>query len=211
MNVEFKAADIAKIRSDLANIKNGYQKVIVTSINKTANTAKVQSKARIGNELNLPAKRIDKDLTVNKANYSNMSGSLVSKGNPVGLISFSSIQKEAGISVKVLKTGARKLIKHTFIEKGNDNTGTLHMYMREYTWGFGAPGKIYSRGKRHPRAGWSRMPVKYSYKLRRLTGPRIEDFFAKDQIINPVTIQANKLLGDTANKQMLEVIRRSNL
>ena len=211
MLVKIDSFDLARVKNMVSDIKKGYEKVVVSSINKTVKTTKVQSKARIGNELNLPAKRIDKNLTIKKASYSKLSGAVVSSGTPVGLIQFAPIQKESGISVKVLRSGTRKIVNHAFLAKGRGESGTKHMYMREYNWKGGAPGIKFARGKRYPNVAWGRMPGKYSYKVQRLTGPRIEDIFAKQQVLGPITIQANKLLADTANKQIGEIIRRHNL
>lgn len=208
MQITVNSFDLLRVERVVSDIRNGYEKVVSTAINKTAKTTKVQSKARIGNELNLSAKRIDKNITIKKASYAKLSGAVVSKGKPVGLIQFSPIQKNTGISVKVLRSGTRKIVKHAFIAKGKGTSTTEHMYMRKYNWDGGAPGRRFARGRRHPNVGWGKMPEKFSYKIMRLTGPRIEDIFAKQKVIEPITIQANKLLADTANKEIGKVIER---
>ncbi len=218
MLVEIDSAGLSRVKWLFSDIKNGAEKVLTKSINKTLTSTRVQAVARIGNELTLPAKRIKKDFYISKAKYKKLSGKLVASGAPVGLIQFGATQRKMGISVKVLRKNRRKVVKHTFIAKGrgasiskDDDSVKQHMYMREYLWKGGAPGVKFLRGKKYPNVAWGRMPEKFSFQVRRLTGPRIEDIFAKKRVIEPVTIQANKLFADTIANQIDEMFRRQNL
>jgi len=178
--------DVAAVESLLSDIKNGAVKALVTAINKTATTTKVQVKKRLGQELNLKASRINQDLSIKKANYGNISGRVVATGEPIGLINFGATQKKtwAGTKVKVLKTSIRKTLKHAFIATVK---GTPNVWWRA----------LGSNGKRV-----GRLPIE------RLTGPRIEDILSKDEILTPINEDAANLLTENLDKKIEEILRR---
>ncbi len=203
MEIKINQADLDAVKNAVSNIKNGYKNVIVTAINKTLNTVKVQTKARIGNEINLKAKRIVQDITVQKANYSKISGAVVVKGEPVGLIQFGATQTQKGVKVKVLRTGKKELIKHAFIANGK-NSAKQHVFWRKTRM----PGKKFIVGKKSA-AAWQKMNDKYRIPLKRLTGPRIEDILAKNKVLDPILIQANTLYLKNIDKKITDLLRRN--
>lgn len=183
--IEISKADVKRVEAMLGDIKNGSKKAMVTAINKTATTTKVQVKKRLGKELNLKAKRIDKDLSIKKANYSNISGKVSATGEPVGLINFGASQLKKGTKVKVMKSGSRDLIRHAFIATSK---------RAENVWWRARVG-----GKLVPR-----LPIE------RLTGPRIEDILGKDEILDTVNRDAANLLAANLDKQVDDILRRHN-
>lgn len=207
MEVQINQADMNHVKSMVADIKNGYKKVLVTSINKTLTTAKVQATARIGNELNLKAARIKQDFTIQKANYSKISGALLATGEPVGLVNFAARQVQKGVSVKVLKSSSRMILKHAYIASGKKSTGQ-HVFWRAGRAKMPAP-KKFKTGKKSM-AAWPRFGDKYRAPAERLTGPRIEDIFAQPKVLDPVSIQANHIYALNVEKKIEEVLRRHN-
>ena len=204
MEVHVSENMVAEVMAAVGDIKNGYKKVLVTSINKTLGTTKVQAAARIGNEINLKAARIKQNLIVQKANYSKISGALVSRGEPVGLIQFGARGTIKGVTVKVLRSGGRSLLKHAFIATGR-GSAKEHVFWRKNRM----PGKKFPTGKKSG-APWARFDKKYRMPVERLTGPRIEDIFAKDKVMEPVTTQANHIFLQNVGVKISEVLRRHN-
>lgn len=198
MEVTIDKSMLNEVKAAVADIKNGYKQVLVTSINKTLGTAKTQATARIGNELNLKASRIKEDMTLQKANYSKMSGALICTGEPVGLIQFGASQVQKGVTVKVLRSSPRSLLKHAYIGTGR-NSATKHVFWRQYD----GPRKPVMPNKKY-----GILPKEYRLPLERKTGPRIEDIFAKNKVMEPVTIQANTLFLSNVDTKITEVIRR---
>ena len=183
--VQISKSDIAAVESLLSDVKNGSVKAMVTAINSTATTTKVQVKKRLGQELNLKASRINQDLSVDKANYQKISGAVRCTGDPIGLINFGATQKRtwAGTKVKVMKSSARSTIKHAFITTAK---GAKNVFWREM-----------KGGKRVAR-----------FKIERLTGPRIEDILAKPEIIDPINKDAGDLLVVNLGKKVDDILRR---
>lgn len=205
MKVELDMVAVEAVKAALGDLKDSYKKVLTTAINKTLSTAKTQAKARIGNELNLKASRIEEDLTLDKANYTNMSGRLTATGEPVGLMQFGARTVNQGVSVQVLKSNPRSTIRHAFIARGK-NSSTEHVFWRKTRM----PGSRFTTGK-PVRVPWQQFGTIYRLPLERLTGPRIEDIFAQPKVLDPVTIQANHLFLANVDTQISEVIRRHNL
>jgi len=167
MKIELSKADLAKVNLMLGGVKNGAPKVLTRSINKTLTGVRSTTKKEIVKHYNLTQKRVDKNLTTNKATWSKLSGSVVAKGKPLGLLSFSGTkQTKKGVTGKILKEKSRRfLIKSAFITRA---------------------GIVRKKSGEKPR-GVFRRAGKKRYPIHRLTGPRIEDEFAKPRTYNAVT------------------------
>lgn len=185
--IQINQGQLQDVRNLLAGIQNGAKKAMTTAINKTLATTKVQVKKKLGEELNLKASRIEQDLSVEKANYNNISGKVVVVGEPVGLVNFAGAQLKKGVKVKVLKRGSPELLKHAFKKTVS---GKEHLWWRQRR----------PDGRLVPR-----------YHLERLTGPRIEDIMAKPEIIDPINEKAADLLVDNLGKAVDEILRRNEL
>lgn len=205
MEVQISESMLADVKAVMADIKNGYKNVLVTSINKTLTTTKVQSAARIGNEINLKAARIKENLTVQKANYTKISGALVSKGEPIGLINFGARSVLKGVTVQVLRAESRSLLKHAYIATGRGST-KQHVFWRANRNKMPAA-KKFPVGKKSS-APWPKFGDKYRMPAERLTGPRIEDIFAKEKVLDPVMTQANHLFLANVDAKITDNLRR---
>lgn len=213
MEVEIDQAAISDIKAALGDLKDKYKSVLTTSINKTLATAKVQTKARIGNELNLTAARIDQDLTIQKANFSKLSGALIAKGEPVGLAQFSPVDGPTGVKVKVLRSSSPTLLKHAYLAPGKSGSG-LHVWWRGKRENMPAAKKFPTGVK--SRTNWYKIGNDYrgiggigaKHAIERRTGPRIEDIFAKPQVFDPINIQAHHIYLQNVDAKIAEILRR---
>lgn len=214
MKIEIDRNQLNQVKALTAEIKNGYKKVFVTSINKTLTTARTQATARIGNEINLKASRIKEDFTMQKANYQQIRGALLATGEPVGLYQFGARQVQKGVTVKVLRSASRSLLKHAFIAKGNNKSNKLHVWWRGGRDRMPAPKKF--RPGKISKAAWPKFGHKYQFPpgpkkdsgIQRRTGPRIEDIYGQNRVLDPVMIQANHVFLRNVEAKTDEVIRR---
>ncbi|MCP5006930.1 MAG: hypothetical protein GY941_23730 [Planctomycetes bacterium] len=196
LSAKISGADQASISRMLVGIKNGVPRALSTSINKTIKTTQVQAVKRIGTELNLKAGRIKQDFSQNKATWAMPRGSLVAEGDPVGLINYGANVVKAGISVKVKKTEARVILKGAFKE----SKGTAkHIFRRDYH-------KI--KMPVRPGMRYGALPEKYRLPVQRLTGPRIEDIYAKPKIYNEVSALAADKFAENVGKETATLLRR---
>lgn len=211
MQVEIDQVAVDNVKAALGDLAGKYKSVLTTSINKTLTTAKVQAKARIGNELNLKAARIDKDLTLQKANFSKLSGALIAKGAPVGLVEFSPVDVATGVKVKVLRSSSPALLKHAYLAPGKSRSG-FHVWWRGNR-GSMPTAKKFPEGQKSY-ANWYRIGDSYrgvggsKYSIARLTGPRIEDIFGKPRVFDPINIQAAHIYLINVDAKIAEILRR---
>lgn len=199
--VQINQADVAKVQALLGDLKDKYKSVMTTSINKTLTTARTQATARIANEINLKSSRIKQDFSIKKANFGDISGSLKATGEPVGLINFGANQTQKGVSVKVLKSSSRSLIKHAYIAARGSKE---HVYWRKNRM----PGAGKWPVGKKTNINWRNVAPKFKLPVERLTGPRIEDIFAKPKVLDPVTIQAQHVYLLNVENKIDEIIRR---
>lgn len=197
--VSISDRDMAGIRDMLSDISKGAEKAVSLAINKTISTTKTQITKKLGETLNLKAARIKEDIQPDKATTKKLHGSIVVKGEPVGLINFAGSQLKTGVKVKVLKAGTAKLLKHAFIKTVR---GKEHLFWRKYD-GVRKPVKQNFK--------YAALPKKYKIPVERLTGPRIEDILAKDEILNPINQDAANLLLENTDKAVLEILRRHSV
>lgn len=197
--IQINEQQMQGVQALLRDIRNGAEKAMITAINKTATTTKVQIKKRVGEYLNLKAARIDEDLTIDKATSGNISGKVRAKGEPIGLINFAGSQLKAGVKVKVLRAGSQKLIKHAF---RSTKSGKEHLFWRKWT-GTRKPVKTNFK--------YGRLPKKFRLPMERLSGPRIEDILAKPEIIDPIQDEAGDLLANNLDAAVVEILRRAAL
>jgi len=206
MRVDIDTSSLADVQNIMSEIRSGYPRVVSGAINDTLSTVKTQAVARIGNELNLKAARIKEDFTVQKASFTSLNGALIAKGAPVGLVNFDANQIDTGVTVKVLKGGSRKLLRHAYIGTGRRQSGN-HVFWRGKDRATMPTPKRFAIGKKH-RAPWPKFGPQFTKPVERLSGPRIEDFLAKPSIFDPVSIQANYVFAQNVEKMIDEVLRR---
>lgn len=199
--VQINQADMAAVRNMLGDLADKYKSVMTTSINKTLTTARTQATARIANEINLKSSRIKQDFTIKKANFGDISGSLKATGGPVGLINFGANQTQKGVSVKVLKSSSRAVIKHAYIAAHGSKE---HVYWRKNRM----PGTGKWPVGKKTNINWTAVAPRYKRPVERLTGPRIEDIFAKPEVLDPVSIQAQHVYLINVENKIDEIIRR---
>jgi hypothetical protein len=198
MKVKFNSEEMAKFKKILTAINTGAELTLTRAINTSVKTILTQARVRIGNELNLKASRISKNLSFKNASFGNLSGAVIGKGRPVGLVSYGakrygSGKRGKGIQVKVLRSGGSSKLKHAFITTGKrgqalSTDGNKHVFFRQIKGG-----RKVSR-----------------YPLETLHGPRTTDIFASDKVLEPLTIQAAHIFAANVDKGILTIFRRTN-
>jgi hypothetical protein len=108
----------------------------------------------------------------------------VAKGKPVNFASFSGTNVTTrGLSVKIKKSGTRTIFKHAFLWTRNTKAGEEAKTAFQRDW-------HEFHTKASPQLPWKKFGAKYRLPLETLSGPRVEDEFAKDRVIKTVEIEA---------------------
>ncbi|MBI9092801.1 MAG: hypothetical protein JEZ12_26595 [Desulfobacterium sp.] len=206
MKIEMSKGDIAEVESLLADVKNGSKRALTNALNKTLKTVQTRAAKAVGADLALTAKRIKQDFAIKKARFSDITGSFVSKGKPIGLMQYAAKQTKKGVSFKVKRAGRRKTVRHAFIAPAK-NGGGLHVWWR---------GKIWKRPV-NPKLKYGALPRKYRFPVssskktrgvQRLTGPRIEDILGESTMWEGICVDAAGKYVENLGGQIEDILRR---
>lgn len=197
INIQFDHQQVNNVRLMMGEISNGAPKVIMRAINKTLPGVQNDATREIAKDLNLTQTRIRKDFRINKATLYGWSegGSVVATGRPVNLASFiGSRTTTRGLSIKVKKSKARSVLKHAFIWHRKTKAGADAATAMEREWHD-------FHTKASPRLPWKKFGSKYRVPVEILTGPRIEDEYAKPNVLSEVETKARaRLDGNLAHE-----------
>jgi len=121
---------VKDLRREFVDLTNGeFNKGVSRAINRTLSTSKTTASKEIRKIYNLSAADVRKEMEVQKAKASDLTGKLVAEGRLLSLTKFKPIRTSDGISIEIRK-GNRVNIKGAFIS-GNEKLN----------------GGIYARGK----------------------------------------------------------------
>lgn len=151
------------------------QKINVRAMNRAITAARAEVSKEVRKKYMVSAKAVKKTLTIKKANFSNTSGKVISKGSPLSLKSFSVHASKRGISVKVRKNGKRKVIKSAFYTKSTRSSWTGYVIRTE---------------------GSHRYPIKPMYSL------SIPQMINNDDIKKAMEERATKVFSERLNHEI---------
>lgn len=184
MQIKLDKSDMAAVDTMLINLKGAYPRVIYRSVNKTLGNVQTKAVDEIYSVLNLTKTRIKKDFKQYKAGPSNLKGSIVATGKPINLASFSgTTQTTKGIGVRIFRGGTRHTLKHAFIWERSTKSGST---AKTAFWRAEVMGRPYV--KTRPYAYLAKTGVIKRLPIETLTGPRIEDIYARPTVIDNVLI-----------------------
>lgn len=192
--------DLSDVQVLLAGIQNAYPRAVTNAINKTLAGVITDAAREITKDLNLTQTRVKQDMYSVKATWSNMQGAVYAIGGPVNLASFSGFRVlKEGFSVRTHKSKPITKFKHGFVwvrpTKAGGTAKTafqrLHYQSPASSWRFspstrGFIGKLSARDR----------------EVETLTGPRIEDEYAKPQVLKAVQDSADKRFQDNLKSQV---------
>ncbi len=104
-------------------------KIMTRTINKITERAEVAMRRKIREEYNIKNDRLKDAITVRKATWTKPEATIRAKGKIPGLQNYDARQTTRGVTVKVTKSGGRKLIAHAFL--ANMPNGGIGVFMRE--------------------------------------------------------------------------------
>jgi hypothetical protein len=115
MQVQFDAADVERIRSDLRHIRDGMPISVMRAINRTVDGVKTNMVTIARREYNVNAAAVRANISVKKATKQDISGYTISRGRPIPLINFSprpstpQPRRKAPITVEVIRDQRKPL------------------------------------------------------------------------------------------------------
>lgn len=183
MEIRVDTKDLKSVEKSLSRLKGSVPKVQIRALNKTLTGVKTDKSAAIREDLNLKKKYVGGHIKVYKAGGGKVGGRVSTTSKPVGLINFTGTRQiRKGVSIKVKKKGARKIISHAFIAAAK---GSKQVFGREFKG---------TRKAFKPGFPYAALPRSYRYPIRRMAGPRLTDNLGKPAVIKKIEIRAGDRL-----------------
>ncbi len=114
--IEMDQSEIAKVRLMLGAISPMADRVIQQSVNRTLTGVRTDSTNEVAKVITPTKTSIRKTISVSRMMTSGGIAAVKCTGGPLNLINFKARQTKKGVTVQVLKSGGRSLIKHAFIQ-----------------------------------------------------------------------------------------------
>ncbi len=205
-SIEVNQSDIDKVTSMLWYINNGAKKALVKSVNKTAKSTKTQWSKEIRKDLDLDAARIKQDISIEKANYSHISGATYvkqPKTNP-SLFSFNSTWWDKPGNHAYSKPWKKKeawKIYGAFVAVLNSGA---HICIRKYR------DKRHNIGAKAAPGYFAQFPKKSKYRSFDVVyGPSPYDAAGYQPLLGPLTTKMSAFLLLKMEKETQDLIRRA--
>jgi len=184
--------DLVELKLALSTIKGGAASAIRMATNDSMAGVRTESVKLIGGKVTAKAAVIRKHFSIKKMSVNDLSANITCAGTPVPLISYSARSVKKGVSVKVLKSGKRDIVRHAFIAKmrsGHEGVFWREENIRGKKWRVGVKIKL-------PAPSKATGLRKYQLPIRELYGPRIPDVFDDADIMTPILANASKRFDD---------------
>ena len=110
VEIKVNEKQLANVRRILAEVPGGMAKLMSMAINRTATSSKAEIVRRLRAEINMTAKRIRQNITIEKASRARWLATIDMFGKRVPLIHFGARQIKKGVSYKIQRSGGRKKI-----------------------------------------------------------------------------------------------------
>lgn len=116
---------LEKVQAFLGGIHQGTERAITTGINKTLIKLKAVAKKRVTQEYAIKSGEIEKTLSIKKANFSSLGGTLVSKSPLLPVMKFLKGSKGPDLRVMVKKSDGMKILSGKAEYDGRPFTATM--------------------------------------------------------------------------------------
>jgi hypothetical protein len=179
MEMKIDDESLAELQNTISRFRGDSKQVLKSATNDVLGGIKTRGAQLIGQKVNLSAALIKKAFKIQKMTVADMSAVVACSGEPVPLINYKATSVKKGVSVKVLKAGTKKLIKHAFIAvMGSDHKGVFWR-KDKYT------GKVWKVGVKRKVPTWEKGDPRNKFRLKIVEryGPRVPDVFDDTEIM----------------------------
>lgn len=187
--------DIKKLLRSLAG--DDANKALARGINKTMTGVRTDGVKILKDRYALTATAIRKSWKIRNAHFKDLNGVVSTQGTPIRLKEFGARKVPAGVSVKVLRTNPRTIVKHAFFAK------------------LGLEDRVYRRkhegARKKPVATrvYAKLPFKYRFPIHALYGPRIQDHLGDPEIIGTLQRMAGERLGKNMEHEVDYLLKQA--
>lgn len=132
LSVRVNQKDIADVKRLLSGVGVAVPKVTQMAVNKTLTGVRTDATNEVSKVITPTKTTIRKTIAVHKMMKGNVNAKVICKGKPLNLIHFKARPTKKGVTVQVLKSEPRSLIKHAFKTKIVNNLVAIRRYGGKY-------------------------------------------------------------------------------
>lgn len=204
-HIKINPEDLKKVEQMLGHIKGMVPKVISRAYNDTMKGVKTDTASEIYKVINISSSSIKKCIQIHPSSPSSLAGSVEITGRLLPLLAFGAKKTQRGVSVKVRRDAARKVIPGTFIATVKseaqrdiiDFQGHEGVFWRKW---HGSTGKLSKIDRQIGRSGyvfnsktgryfpvWA-LPKRYRLPIEERYGPSIPDYMGNKGPIQGIVL-----------------------
>jgi len=132
LRVEVNQQDLYNVRTLLHGLTDAVPKITRMAVNKTLAGVRTDATNEVSKVITPTKTKIRKTINLHKITAGNATGKVVCKGKPLNLYAFKARKTKKGVTIQVLKSEPRSLIKHAFITKIKNNLVAIRRYGGKY-------------------------------------------------------------------------------
>ena len=194
VSIRINREDLDRVASTMEGIRNGYEKILVRSLNKTITGVRTDAVKEIGKEITPKAKIIRDTFKLEKANYARLTASVKSIGWPLPLINYAARKVAKGVSFKINKRDAsRTTLRGAFI--ATMRSGHKGVFWRKFR-------DTHTARQIKPRMKYSSLPPIYRLPIRQRYGPAVPAIMEDERVMTPILAQASERLTTALNHEL---------
>jgi len=197
INLKINESQLADVNRMLMGMQSAIPKVIQQAVNRTLTGVRTDATNEVANVITPTKTAIRKTMTVKNMTQASGNAYVRCTGASLNLIEFKAKQTQKGVTVQVLKSGSRKLLKHAFI--ATMKTGKKLVIWRKY------PGPRKPWDKAH-KEKYAKFPKLYRYPTQGLYSLAIPDVMGYEPTMNKIMesggIRLHKNLEDRLNYEL---------
>jgi hypothetical protein len=191
MSVRIDPKDMAEVQKSLSRLSGDeVKKAMSRGINRTLTGVRTDGTDILARRYALKKSDIMYSWKIRKGAFRDPHGVVSTTGVFLRLKLFGARQTKTGVSVKVLRQGSRKVIKHAYIGTAKKNQKFEQVYRRKWDIEWPASHKKPVNRK----IAYAKLPLEYRFPVEALYGPRIQDYLARENIMTELRKKSGERL-----------------
>jgi hypothetical protein len=195
IDVQVDQVQLDRVRIQLAYIRNGLGRAIVSAINRTLTHCRATGARLIGQQINLKIGTIKEGIVADKASQARWQGMLRFSRKRFPVSEFGARQTKRGVSYRISRSGGRKTVPHGFM--ATMSTGHEGAFLRKDRAASSSGRDRYGRLRRH------RLPI------RELMGPSLGEVFIGPEVLGQAAADAQTWLAKEIDGQVARLVKQN--
>ena len=203
LSIKLDPGDIAKVRFMLGSLSKSGDSVIKQAVNRTLTGVRTDTTNEVSNVITPTKTAIRKTITVNKMTAKDGNAFVKCKGGPLNLIHYKARPTNKGVTVQVLKSGGRSLVKHAYIAVMKNGSKLVLWRKDKKHVGIAK----WDKGNKQK---YGKLPIKYRFPVKALSSLAVPDVMGYPKTINEILRLGGARLKKNLNDRLNYELSKAN-